>query len=617
MFKRLVILLLEFGAGLAGNLAAGWVQQDAWQNLFTPTRLAGTVGGAALMLMLLALLESERTLAWNWRWHRYWYLRALAQHPDLQRWQTDFARLTLANGRQAVVTAELLAQGERQDMVAFLHAFLLACPPGPRAVLILGEPGAGKSTGLERLAWQMARQGMRLLGWGQPIPVLLRLENYQEGSLLQFAEQQMRHAVGGRSAKVLSCGFETLLEAGRIVLLCDALDEALGARRDLALAEIGLFLDSQAYAAARLALTARIREEPGNRLRELPVYTIQDLNDEAVRAFVRAYRRPQDEEAVIMQRLQNFRLLEPGGLGRNPFWLKLVVESGAFQGRKGQILQQAVETLLAREWDKPETQRTGWQRRLPQAVQLAETRWGLAWLAYQMSAAGQVAVELEQVQNRLLPGWLAGRPNATGLLPGDIVGLGRDAQLLVYGPGPLRFRHRLLQEALTAWALAEDGELRRAAAARYAGDTGWWETLLMLGHMVDDPEILARQILDESSSEDPDQPGQAEQRLFLALGIVGSMDRVDAMLRQQMLAVLSRSLAQGVNDSHRAAARALAEVAWDETVAWLGGLLWEESETLQLAAVDLAVAIGNNALRDAASFLKRHGCSRVSSCCWG
>lgn len=125
MFKRLILLLLEFGAGLAGNLLAAAIQQDAWDNLFTPTRLAATVGGAAIGLLLLALLESERSLAWNWRWHRYWYLRGLARNPDLHRWQVDFARLKLVSGRQAVVTAELLADGERRDMVMLLQEFVL------------------------------------------------------------------------------------------------------------------------------------------------------------------------------------------------------------------------------------------------------------------------------------------------------------------------------------------------------------------------------------------------------------------------------------------------------------------------------------------------------------
>ncbi|MCA9971025.1 MAG: hypothetical protein KC425_12455 [Anaerolineales bacterium] len=45
MLKRLAILLLEFLARLAGHLLAGYIQQDAWQNLYTPPQLLGAMAG--------------------------------------------------------------------------------------------------------------------------------------------------------------------------------------------------------------------------------------------------------------------------------------------------------------------------------------------------------------------------------------------------------------------------------------------------------------------------------------------------------------------------------------------------------------------------------------------
>lgn len=145
-----------------------------------------------------------------------------------------------------------------------------------------------------------------------------------------------------------------------------------------------------------MVITARTREDPGGRWPDLPVYTIQDLHDEAVKAFVRVYHQPGAEEGEIIERLTKADLLELGGLGRNPFWLRIVVESGVFQGEKGKILDQAVRTLLQREWGKPEAERSGWQRVLPRDQQLAESRQALAWLAYQMSVGGLVAVEKSQ-----------------------------------------------------------------------------------------------------------------------------------------------------------------------------------------------------------------------------
>lgn len=206
MLKRLILLLLEFGAGLAGNLVAAAIQQDTWKNLFTPTRLIATAVGAALMLIVIALLESERSLSWNWRWHRFWYLRSLAKYPQLLHWETDFARLKLAPGRQPVFTTELLSNGGRRDMVAALRDMIGVNNHKGRRALVLGEPGSGKTTGLERLTWELAKQGARRLGRGRAIPVLLRLGNYQEGKFIEFAAEEMRHAAGGRSGEILSRG---------------------------------------------------------------------------------------------------------------------------------------------------------------------------------------------------------------------------------------------------------------------------------------------------------------------------------------------------------------------------------------------------------------------------
>jgi hypothetical protein len=77
MSKRFTIGLLVFFAGVAGNLVAGWLQQGKWAIQPTTEQFLGTLASAGLILFVVALLESERALAWNWRWRRFWYLREL------------------------------------------------------------------------------------------------------------------------------------------------------------------------------------------------------------------------------------------------------------------------------------------------------------------------------------------------------------------------------------------------------------------------------------------------------------------------------------------------------------------------------------------------------------
>jgi hypothetical protein len=198
MLKRLTMLLLTFIAGVAGNLVAGYIQADVWQNFFTPERLLVTAVSAGLILFILALLESERGLAWNWPWHRFWYLRGLAANPQIRQWEADFARLNLARGKRPITTTEVMATGRRQDMVTLLYDAFLQKDNDQRRVLVLGEPGAGKTTGLERLALEFARQDAWRLGIGRPLPVLLRLGNYCAGDLITFVKEEMGRGVWQR-----------------------------------------------------------------------------------------------------------------------------------------------------------------------------------------------------------------------------------------------------------------------------------------------------------------------------------------------------------------------------------------------------------------------------------
>ncbi len=435
----------------------------------------------------------------------------------------------------------MLAEGIRKDLIDALRGLIKDREGKICRTMVLGEPGSGKTTGLERLTLDLARAGKRRLGLGCQMPVLVRLGNFQEGRLVDHVAQTMRHSTEHSSGKILGKGIEMLLEKGRVVLLCDALDEALGARRDLVIAELKNLLTSQAYQNVPIIITSRTREDPGEALKGLTVFEIQDLNDEAVSTFIRAYKQPEHIEAEIMQRLQSHRLLEAGGLGRNPFWLRLIVASGAFEGNKGQILNTAVDKLLAREWDeKPHVERS-WQRVLPRDEQLEETKRALAFLGYWMSAGNMVAIEQEGVLIAFEKGWLATRQQAgvKGLRPQDVLGLGRDAQILVYDPGPIKFRHRLLQEFMTAWMLMIDKRLLEQEIDRISQQVEWWETLFLLGGLLGtNRSVEAYSDLVQRVMGD----GTNDQRLFGAIGLLRSVENPPAELANRVTTKFMESL---------------------------------------------------------------------------
>lgn len=57
--SRISISLLELIAGIAGNLIAGYIQQDLWSGIFTSGRILGTIIGAFAMILFIAGIESR------------------------------------------------------------------------------------------------------------------------------------------------------------------------------------------------------------------------------------------------------------------------------------------------------------------------------------------------------------------------------------------------------------------------------------------------------------------------------------------------------------------------------------------------------------------------------
>lgn len=68
MTKRFGVLLLNFIAGMAGNLFAAWVQQDIWHHFFTPVRLIATAITVLVSLVLIAALDKGGKNGLNHIW---------------------------------------------------------------------------------------------------------------------------------------------------------------------------------------------------------------------------------------------------------------------------------------------------------------------------------------------------------------------------------------------------------------------------------------------------------------------------------------------------------------------------------------------------------------------
>lgn len=116
-----------------------------------------------------------------------------------------------------------------------------------RRLAVLGEPGAGKSFSLERLACEYARRALREAA--RPVPLLVRLGLWtREEPLQHFIETQLGAA--GRD-------FVRLRDAGRLVLLLDAVNEIPPGQRHAKAAQIRQMAEDTRFAAVIVSCRER------------------------------------------------------------------------------------------------------------------------------------------------------------------------------------------------------------------------------------------------------------------------------------------------------------------------------------------------------------------------
>jgi HEAT repeat protein len=243
---------------------------------------------------------------------------------------------------------------------------------------------------------------------------------------------------------------------------------------------------------APMMMTVRSREIlPSEIQLRLDAFEIQPLDDRAVTAFIEAYSHEPEKGLTteeIWFRLKSQDLLGPGALGRNPFWLGVILQNRVFDEKnRAALLNAAVERLLTREWTKADSKRS-WKRAEERDDQLRHTEVCLDWLAYQMTWANCVSLGVDEAK-LVTDDCIKKRIGTEVLKPDDVLWLARDALLLDFRAGGkpdanLRFRHRLLQNYFAAEAMhAEASLLTPEILDSVSEDARWWSALLMLNEL--------------------------------------------------------------------------------------------------------------------------------------
>jgi transcriptional regulator with XRE-family HTH domain len=267
---------------------------------------------------------------------------------------TDVNILQKPTGSRRVSQAELLEQynlGEFEESVSSKQQKervpgLQAVEQFPRLV-VLGKPGAGKTTFLKRITTQCITGQI----FPQQVPVFVTLKQFtetkQQPDLFDYIVQQWSEN-GVNDADLV---VEKLLNQGRVLLLFDGLDEVSPADSARVVDDIRRF--SERFHRNQFIVTCRIAAKEFT-LESFTEVEVKDFDDQQIAVFVTkwfALKDPTKTEHFLQQFKKNLRVQQ---LAKNPLLLTLLCwwfeDSGDFSANRLELYEAGIFVLL-KKWD--------------------------------------------------------------------------------------------------------------------------------------------------------------------------------------------------------------------------------------------------------------------------
>lgn len=430
-------------------------------------------------------------------------------------------------------------------------------------LLVLGEPGAGKTVALERLAWELCN------GEQPAIPVLVRLFRYAGTPLAEWLRDMLRQT--GHLRLDDSRALEAFLEQGEAccVFLLDGLNEMAPPYRDRLVDEVARWLAGHPRHAA--ILTSRAQDELWRRLRDAAgeVVVVQPITDAQAQGYLET-QLPGRGTALYTRLDERLR-----ALAQTPLLLWLIKEAGAagesLPGNRGELYARFVSRLLRRDTE----------RRIDAEIPEAQKLGALTTLADGLSRRQQLTCSRAEAVALVANEWgeraelLLDSCQRHGLLAGE--------ELLWFAP------HQTVQEHFAARALQARWEREREAGwrdsvrrwfrpesgvAALASDAWWAETFVQAAGMIRDADTLAQAV--------------ARKNPWLALWCLNEGREVSEATRAQVEARSVKLLEAPRLEGRRRAVQALAQLRNERVIAPLFRAAGDEdAETAQTAIAAL------------------------------
>lgn len=492
-------------------------------------------------------------------------------------------------GESYVGLGAIRAQGSQQSPQPLLEIIEKTLLADRGQLMIQGDSGSGKTATLEAATYGFARRALisQSLSWILlvlilvilflshvpiwvillvsvsavfvldlvfrlwPLPFLIELRTYKGGQIEEFLKTMVAASIGGRD---IANSLHSYVGKRRIIWLVDGVNELKGGTVyvDALEAWRASLRPARSLARAPVVFTTRTGEQPIGILEITDVVTIEELDDDGVREFLRVYGSSDVQRDFAS--LQEKRMLDKRGLGRNPYWLKMLLDSNFSTSSRGALFERFAKQLIQRELDKAqwETKSTP-TRHLPSLVPIEDELELLAELACNMHIAQQVGSSFAEATAELDRKCKLKGVRWSGE---DVLAEAEAATLMRFSRQQDRadFVHPLMQEFLVAYSFRQNA----SAILVHIGDPRWWRPIVMIADLLDQPDSFVRAIL-----EDPFDI--SVQRLFLGVAALGSTDKPDRRLLHTIAEMFTQTLRMGgVMDWHRRAIWAFSDIAADE-----------------------------------------------------
>ncbi len=456
---------------------SGWRDQYVYRQQFyelikaleqyTPAQLTDIPSAEARYLTsLIANLEARKGVL------DYVDLAAQASEPDIR----PEPRVTREWGLERAFA--LLEEGsKREDPPAEprkipLESIRQAVEKYPRFVLI-GDPGAGKTTTIQRLALDAARE--RLVNPKAPLPILLSLPGWADGlSPDDFIGYNWQ----------LDINPQEMLSRSDVLLYLDGLDE-MGAAGTEKVRTLRQWLHS-GKAPQHVIVTCRAMDYSGDLDLGLPTVLAEQMDEERIQQFAVNYLGKNEARPFLAYILaedkndpENSRRLFR--LARNPFMLTVMMvvyknpPHGQLPRNPGALFKRLVMAL----WERERIRQTpGWVRY--EDMEAAFARLAVAMIDQDTPIDVPLAFALHY-------------------MPPGLLQAGLSADFIETRGEQVRFHHLLMQEFFAASGLARGGSASRMEQPRFdrwgkrsAGK--WDQVIIALCGIVEDADEVVRQV---------------------------------------------------------------------------------------------------------------------------